>query len=72
MTKLKIIVGLLFGFQKAFLTLTLSCILGSIVGLCIILITKKQLQEGIPFIPIVSVSSILIIIFNVNFMNILQ
>ncbi|GAA0744936.1 prepilin peptidase [Clostridium oceanicum] len=67
-----LITGLLFGFEKAFLILTLSCILGSIIGLIIVMVRKKQLQDSIPFIPIVSLTSLIVIILNVNFMNILQ
>jgi leader peptidase (prepilin peptidase)/N-methyltransferase len=49
--KLLIAIGALFGYECALLTIFIGSILGSVVGLLLILIQRKGLSTAIPFGP---------------------
>lgn len=57
--KLSIFIGLVLGIPNAFVGLMLAFLSGSIVGVLLILIGKKQLGQTIPFGPFLSLGALL-------------
>lgn len=57
--KLGIFIGLVFGFPNSVLALILSFILGSLVGVLMIIFGKRKFGQTIPFGPFLSTSAII-------------
>ncbi|HBC96631.1 MAG TPA: prepilin peptidase [Clostridium sp.] len=61
--------GLFLGLKLSFAAIFLSFMLGSIVGLILILSGKKSKKDYIPFGPFISISSIIAIFLGRNIVN---
>lgn len=61
--KIGITLGLLTGYPNALLGLFLAFIMGSVVGLLFILLTKKSLKSSLPFAPFLILSSMITLVF---------
>ncbi len=57
--KLGIFMGLVLGFERSLLALMMAFINGSLVGIFLILIKKRDLKQTIPFGPFLSVASLI-------------
>lgn len=60
--KIGIILGLLNGFGRSIVALFLSFLLGSIVGLIYIYVTKKTMKSSLPFAPFLIVSTLIALV----------
>lgn len=56
--KLGIFMGLSLGFERSILALMLSFISGSIIGILLVILNKKQLKQTIPFGPFLTFGSL--------------
>ncbi len=70
--KLVFMIGLILGYPAILYVLFFSFLIGSIVGILLIIIKSKSIKSSIPFAPFLSLSVILYIIFGTyvsNFMT---
>lgn len=61
--KLGILIGLILGFPAILFSLFLSFVLGSLVGILLILLRKKHFGQTIPFGPFLSLSSYIFLVW---------
>jgi len=55
--------GVLLGFAKSFLALFVASLMGSVIGILLIVAKKKQLKSTIPFGPFLAIGTFLMMIF---------
>jgi leader peptidase (prepilin peptidase) / N-methyltransferase len=67
--KLGVFMGLAFGFPYALVALMLSFLLGSALGIGLILAGKKRFGQTIPFGPFLSLGGIITIFFGAELLN---
>lgn len=66
---LGIFIGLALGFPNAFLALLLSFILGSVVGVTLIITRKKHFGQTIPFGPFLSLGSMVTLLWGTEIID---
>ena len=67
--KLSIFIGLAFGIPDSLMVIMLSFILGSVVGIALLLFGKKRFGQTIPFGPFMSLAGILTVFLGSNLIN---
>lgn len=64
--KFAFLIGIILGWQKAILAIFLAFIAGALVGVFLILLKKKKLNQSIPFGPFLALSTYISLIFGDN------
>lgn len=67
--KLSIFLGLVFGFPKSLLAVMLGFLLGSVVGIFLLLVRRKHFGQTIPFGPFLSVGGIIALFWGDKILN---
>ncbi|MCL4392585.1 prepilin peptidase [Patescibacteria group bacterium] len=70
--KLAFLMGLILGYPQILFVIFLSFILGSIVGVILLVFKVKKLKSHIPFAPFLSLSMIIYIIFSFYILQVLH
>jgi prepilin signal peptidase PulO-like enzyme (type II secretory pathway) len=61
--KLGIVMGLMFGWKMTLLALMISYLLGSVVGIMLLVLKKKELGSKLPFGTFLSASSVVVLLW---------
>ncbi len=67
--KMAALMGLVIGYPMIFFTLILSAIIGGVVALVLLITKKKKRREGIPFGPILSIATIVTLLWGGSILN---
>jgi len=67
--KIAAALGALVGYPNVILFIFLSFVLGSLVGLAIILMKRKTIKDSIPFAPFLILSSLITIVWGTTIIN---
>lgn len=67
--KMAALMGLVIGYPMIFFTLILSAIIGGVVALILLITKKKKRREGIPFGPILSIATIVTLLWGGSILN---
>ncbi|GAJ22031.1 unnamed protein product, partial [marine sediment metagenome] len=67
--KLGILLGLVLGWPKILLGLFLSFVIGGIIGIVLILSSKKKLKSEVPFAPFLIVGTLIALFWGEQILN---
>lgn len=67
--KLMALIGFFVGWKHTILIMYISFLIGSIVGIIIVLTKKKTMKEHIPFGPSISAATLFVLIYGAQIIN---
>ncbi|WP_461180688.1 prepilin peptidase [Virgibacillus kimchii] len=67
--KLFVLLGLLLGMDKLLLAFFLSCLLGAVIGVLLIIVKRVQRKQPVPFGPFIAIASLISYFYGDSLLN---